>query len=157
VPLGTVAREAARQLRDMAELRGVDVRIADETPDLTVDVGRLELTLVNLISNAIKYSDQSKAERFVELSATTAGDECRTLVRDNGIGIPKAAIGAIFQRFTRAHAGGGSPIAVEGVGLGLSIVDDCVRAMGGRIEVESVEGEGTTFVVILPSPAPSKA
>jgi signal transduction histidine kinase len=157
VPLGTVAREAARQLRDMAELRGVDVRIADDTPDITVDVGRLELTLVNLISNAIKYADQSKAERFVELSATREGDECRTVVRDNGIGIPKAAIGAIFQRFTRAHAGSDSPLAVDGVGLGLSIVDDCVRAMGGRIEVESVEGEGTTFLVILPSPAPSKA
>jgi signal transduction histidine kinase len=151
VPLGTVGREAARQLRDMAELRGVEIRIAEDTPDISIDVGRLELTLVNLFSNAIKYSDQSKSDRFVELSGTIDAGECRMLVRDNGIGIPKAAIGGIFQRFTRAHASD-SPIAVEGVGLGLSIVDDCVRAMGGRIDVTSVEGEGTTFVLIVPSP-----
>lgn len=150
-PLGTIAREAARQLRDMAELRGVEISIPEETPEITVDVGRLELTLVNLFSNAIKYSDPSKSRRQVEFSASADTAECRIEVRDNGIGIPQAAIGAIFERFTRAHSGGDSPIAVDGVGLGLSIVDDCVRAIGGRILVESVEGDGTTFVLILPS------
>ena len=71
-------------------------------------------------------------------------------MRDNGIGIPKRAISTIFQRFTRAHAAGDSLAAVEGVGLGLSIVDECVRAMGGQIQVDSVEGEGTTFLLRLP-------
>jgi len=150
VSLGTVAREAARQLRDMADLRGVDIRIAETTPEIAIDVGRLELTLVNLFSNAIKYSDQSKTERYVELSGSAESESCRIVVRDNGIGIPKRAISSIFQRFTRAHATCDSLTAVEGVGLGLSIVDECVRAMGGQIEVDSVEGEGTTFLLILP-------
>jgi signal transduction histidine kinase len=151
VSLGTVAREATRQLRDMADLRGVDIRIAEITPEITIDVGRLELTLVNLFSNAIKYSDQSKPERYVELTGSTSGEGCRIMVRDNGIGIPKRSIDTIFQRFTRAHAADDLPTAVGGVGLGLSIADECVRAMGGRIEVDSVEGEGTTFVLVLPS------
>jgi signal transduction histidine kinase len=151
VSLGTVAREAARQLRDMAELRGVDIRIAEDTPEISIDVGRLELTLVNLFSNAIKYCDPSKPERYVELSGSPQADGCGIVVRDNGIGIPTPAIGAIFQRFTRAHAAADSLTTVDGVGLGLSIVDDCVRSMRGRIDVESVEGEGTTFVLVLPS------
>jgi signal transduction histidine kinase len=151
VSLGTLAREAARQLRDMAELRGVDVRIAEVTPEISIDVGRLELTLVNLFSNAIKYCDPSKPERYVELTGSADADGCRIVVRDNGIGIPKRAIGAIFQRFTRAHAAGDSATTVDGVGLGLSIVDDCVRSMGGRIDVESVEGDGAAFVLVLPS------
>jgi len=75
------------------------------------------------------------------------------VVRDNGIGIPKRSIGKIFQRFTRAHAADDSSAVVEGVGLGLAIVDECVRAMGGRIEVESTEGDGTTFVLVLPASA----
>jgi signal transduction histidine kinase len=150
LPLSTIAREAARQLRDMSELRGVDIRIAEATPEISVDVGRLELTLLNLFSNSIKYADPAKPERFVELSASTDAVVCRIVVRDNGIGIPQHALGSIFQRFTRAHTTVDSPIAIDGVGLGLSIVDDCVRAMGGRIEVESLEGAGTTFVVVLP-------
>src|SRR5262245_2868728 len=151
VSLGTVAREAARQLRDMADLRGVDIRIAESTPEITIDVGRLELTLVNLVSNAIKYSDQSKPERYVELTGSPSGGGGGNMARENGIGLPKRAINTIFQRFTRGHAADDSPTVVEGVGLGLSIADECVRAMGGRIEVDSVEGEGTTFVLVLPS------
>jgi signal transduction histidine kinase len=79
---------------------------------------------------------------------------CVLEVRDNGIGIPSDALVAIFQRFTRAHTDRDDVAHVSGVGLGLSIVDDCVRAMGGHIEVRSTEGEGTAFAVTLPlSPA----
>jgi signal transduction histidine kinase len=149
VMLGTVAREAVRQLRDMADMRDVELRIDDSLPELTVDVGRLELTIVNLLSNAIKYSDPAKPQRSVEISGGPAADGwCCLQVRDNGVGIPADALGSIFGRFTRAHNGGG--LHVDGVGLGLSIVDDCVHAMHGRVEVASVEGEGTSFKVFLP-------
>jgi signal transduction histidine kinase len=84
----------------------------------------------------------------------TAGDAdevaCQIVVSDNGIGIPKEALHTIFQRFTRAHAQREDLLYVSGVGLGLSIVDDCVRAMDGRIDVRSDEGVGTTFVLTLP-------
>ena len=151
VSVAAVAQEAARQLREMAEARGVEILVADVLPALTVDVGRLELVFVNLLSNAIKYSDLEKAERRVEVIGETAEDGCvRIEVRDNGVGIPDSSLATIFERFTRAHADHGDLGHVGGIGLGLSIVDDCVRAMGGRIEARSVEKQGATFIMTLP-------
>jgi signal transduction histidine kinase len=148
----TVAHEAARQVREMADARGVDIRIADDLPTLTVDVGRLELVFVNLLSNAVKYSDPDKSGRRVDVSGAMEGDTwCRIEVSDNGVGIPEDALGVIFQRFTRAHTERDDQLHVAGVGLGLSIADDCVRAMGGRIDVRSVEKEGTVFGLTLPT------
>jgi signal transduction histidine kinase len=146
-----VVQEAARQLREMADSRGVDVRISSTLPTLTVDVGRLELAFVNLLSNAIKYSDPEKPERHVEVcEGDTQAGWCRLEVRDNGIGIPQHSLERIFQRFARAHSDREDQLNVTGIGLGLSIADDCVRGMGGRIDVESTEGSGTVFAVALP-------
>ena len=151
VPVGTVAQEAARQLREMADARGVEIRVAADLPTLTIDVGRLELVFVNLLSNAIKYSDPAKPRRYVEVAGTARPDGwCEIEVRDNGVGIPPQALAAIFQRFTRAHADREDLAHIPGVGLGLSIAEDCIRAMQGRIEARSTEGEGTTFLVTLP-------
>ena len=151
VPLHTIAREAARQLREMADVHDVQVRVADGMPHATVDVGRLELALVNLISNGIKYSDRGKPERLVEVAGGIHPDgTCRIEVRDNGIGIPREAFGIIFRRFTRVHTTNQDLSKIDGVGLGLSIVDDCIRSIGGHIDVESAEGKGTTFIVHLP-------
>jgi signal transduction histidine kinase len=147
----TVAQEAGRQVREMADARGVEIRIAEDLPMLTVDVGRLELVLVNLLSNAIKYSDPAKPERYVDVAGDVVDDTwCRIEVRDNGIGIPDDALTMIFQRFTRAHTDRDDFSHVAGVGLGLSIAEDCTHAMGGRIEVRSAEGDGSAFVLTLP-------
>ena len=154
VSVSAVAQQAARQLREMAESKDVRVYVADDLPTLTVDVGRLELTFVNLLSNAIKYSDAGKAERIVEVVGGPGSDaECRLVVRDNGIGIPADRIDSIFDRFSRAHADRDDLYGVTGVGLGLSIVADCVRAMGGRVAVESSEEFGTAFLITLPRTA----
>ncbi len=158
VSVTVVAGEAARQLRAMADARDVQLRIADDMPKVIVDVGRLELALVNLISNAIKYSDPTKPERYVAIDAHTDGDgACVLSVTDNGIGIPSHRITQIFRRFTRAHSDQPEFESLAGVGLGLAIVDDCVNAMGGAITVESVEGQGTTFRVTLPCPQDTTA
>jgi signal transduction histidine kinase len=152
VPLTTVVQEAARQLREMAEARGVEIRVPDTLPVVTVDVGRLELVFLNLLSNAIKYSDPAKASRYAEVGVEGPPDDgrCRLVVRDNGIGIPGEALHTIFERFTRAHAQRPGLSHVGGIGLGLSIVEDCVRALGGTIAVDSTEGLGTTFALTLP-------
>jgi signal transduction histidine kinase len=155
VSAATVATEAARQLREMADARGVDIRISEGLPTLTVDVGRLELALVNLLSNAIKYSDPAKADRHVDVTGHRAEGWCHIAVTDNGVGIPQDALQHIFDRFSRAHAEREDLMHVNGVGLGLSIVQDCVRTMGGRIEVHSNEGRGTTFIVTLPVTPPA--
>lgn len=152
VSISAVAHEAARQLREMADARGVALRIAVDMPAVIVDVGRLELALVNLLSNAIKYCDPVKDERFVEITARP-GDEggCDIVIRDNGVGIPQSRIARVFERFTRAHADHAQFESIAGVGLGLAIVDDCVSAMDGSVKVESQEGAGTTFVLALPA------
>src|SRR5215831_10130044 len=139
-----VVHEAVRQLREMADSRGVDIRISATLPTLTVDVGRLELAFVNLLSNAIKYSDPEKPSRYVEVcAADSLPSWCRLEVRDNGIGIPPQALETIFQRFTRLHGDRDDPrrdrLHAGGLGLGLAIADDCVRGMGGQIEVQSTE------------------
>ncbi len=147
----TVVSEAARQLREMADARDVDIRVSDDLPSLTVDVGRLELVFVNLLSNAVKYSDPAKSARQVSVTTgDAAAGWCRIVVADNGVGIPGESLQTIFERFTRAHTERPDLLHVSGIGLGLSIVDDCMRAMGGRIEVTSEDGVGTTFVVTLP-------
>ena len=152
VELTAVAKEAARQVRDMADANQVDVRVSADMPMLQVDVGRLELSLVNLLSNAIKYSDRDKPVRTVDVSARLhADDECEIVIADNGLGIPADRLRDIFGRFTRVHNDDERAKYVTGVGLGLSIVADCVREMGGRIEVQSTEGTGTTFSLFIPA------
>lgn len=151
VSLSVVAHEAGRQLREMADARGVELRIADDLPTAIIDVGRLELALVNLLSNAIKYCDPEKETRFVEVTSPGRDAEgCALVIRDNGIGIPQRRIAKIFERFTRAHADRADFESISGVGLGLAIVDDCVNALNGSISVESEEGVGTTFALSLP-------
>jgi len=155
VSASTVAQEAARQLREMAEAREVSITVAADMPTLVVDVGRLELVFVNLLSNAVKYSDPQKADKRVEVEGSV--DEagwCRFEVRDNGVGIPCTALDSIFERFTRAHTHRDDLLHVSGIGLGLAITDDCVRQMGGQLEVRSTEGEGTVFSVRLPLTPP---
>jgi len=155
VPAGTVAQEAARQVREMADARGVEIRIGENLPTLIVDSGRLELVFVNLLSNAIKYSDPGKSNRHVEITGTDDDGWCRFEVRDNGVGIPAESLSIIFHRFTRAHTERGDLSHIGGVGLGLSIVDDCMRAMGGRTDVRSTEGGGTVFVLTIPRTPPA--
>lgn len=151
VAVGTVAEQAARQLQEMADVRGVQIQVAPDLPVVTVDVGRLELTFVNLLSNAIKYADPAKATRLVEVAAGSQTEhDVQVIVRDNGIGIPADRIGSVFERFSRAHTDRDELRGVTGLGLGLSIVADCVQAMGGRVEVKSTEDHGTSFVMTLP-------
>ena len=153
IELTSVVTDVIEQLRDMADARGVDMRIAGPLPEITVDVARLELILINLISNAIKYCDPGKPARIVEIGAPGDPDRreaCTVSVHDNGIGIAEHQQRAIFDRFYRAHAQRDRELETDGLGLGLSIVADCVDAVKGSIRVDSAIGEGTTFFIELP-------
>jgi signal transduction histidine kinase len=155
IEVASLAKEVARQLTEMADNRGVVIRVADDLPVIAVDVARLELVLMNLVSNAIKYSDPAKPERFVEIFRSGASDDGHTLcVRDNGVGVPAADIEHIFENFFRAAPEKDTQLGIKGAGLGLAIVAECVSAIGGRIAVASVEGEGTAFDLWLPAAAP---
>jgi len=156
VSITALGNEVEHQLREMADARGVAIRVEDDLPTITTDTGRVELVLINLVSNAIKYSDPSKPERFVEIvSAPKAPDGTHVvLVRDNGLGIPAEHLQSIFGQFFRAHEHRDGELGTEGLGLGLAIVADCVHALGGRVAVESTVGEGTTFSLVLPAQPP---
>jgi len=157
VEVAAIANEVARQLQDMASSRHVRIVVGNELPELCVDPARLELALMNLVSNGIKYSDPSKADAFVDItSGENAAPEgsCVLRVRDNGLGIAAADRVAVFERFFRAHAHMDSQLGVTGSGLGLAITADCIQAMGGTIECESTPGVGSCFVMTIPLTPP---
>jgi signal transduction histidine kinase len=153
--LQTLAADVARQLEDMAASRDVKIRVDPLLPSLMVDSARLELVILNLVSNAIKYCDPAKADRTVEIAASVGGDGgCAIAVRDNGLGIAEADQTAIFDRFFRAHAYLDDEFGVNGTGLGLAIVAECVRELGAAIACDSTPGVGSTFTVTLPCQPP---
>src|SRR5436190_2052483 len=134
--------------------RGVAIRVADDLPVIAVDVARLELVLMNLVSNAIKYSDPAKPERFVEIFRSGASEDGHTLcVRDNGVGVPAGDIEHIFENFFRAAPERDAQLGIKGAGLGLAIVAECVAAIGGRIAGAPGAGEGHAFDPLVPSRA----
>lgn len=149
--LGMVAGDVARQLKDMADARGVEIRVAAGLPEITADIASLELILINLVSNAIKYCNPAAADRHVEIEQAPAEEGFIALtVRDNGIGIERAHLPSVFDRFYRAHTAKDDDSDIDGLGLGLAIVRDCVHAIGGRISVDSTPGVGTTFLITIP-------
>lgn len=156
VLLPQAAAEAVRQLRDQAQRQRVTIRIASDLPAIEVNAAVVELCLTNYLSNAIKYSDPKKPDRWVEvtgefrpLESGGGGGELIVRVRDNGIGIPEAKRERLFQRFYRAHAG--TVTGVEGTGLGLSIVLETVESFGGSAWAEFPAEGGTVMAFSLPS------
>jgi two-component system sensor histidine kinase SenX3 len=127
--------------------RGADISILGDLPStaLAVDHAQVESALVNLIENAVKYSD---AGAPVEVSARDNGDHVELTVTDHGIGIPPSDRDRIFERFYRVDRARSR--ATGGTGLGLAIVRNVARNHGGDVHVDSREGEGSTFVIQLP-------
>ena len=129
-------------MKDKGIEGGVDAPA--DLPARPADPDLLDQALVNLIDNAVKYTDTGRVD--VRLSAEAG--EFRIAVRDTGIGIPAEHLERIFERFyvvdkSRSRKSGGT-------GLGLSIVKHIAERHGGRVSVESVEGKGSTFTVVLP-------
>jgi two-component system sensor histidine kinase BaeS len=117
-----------------------------DLPTLEIDPDRLAQALGNVVSNAIKYTLPGGE---VGVSADTDGAEVWMRVRDSGPGITPEEQKRIFTPFYRGPAGRRFP---QGMGLGLSIARDLVTAHGGRIEVQSTPGVGSTFTIWLPQP-----
>ena len=118
----------------------------DETSEAMADPDRLQQVLLDLIDNAAKYSAQGS---LITLLLHPHTDGIAIDVKDEGIGIPDSDLAHIFKRFHRAKNSSGS----SGSGLGLSVVALLMSAMGGEVRVQSKEGEGSCFSVILPKPS----
>ena len=153
VSLPKAAAEVARQLREAARGRSVEIKLSMDLPTVEVNAAAFELCLSNLVANAIKYSDSAKPKRWVEIGAqvTVPGDgpsETIVVVRDNGLGVPEGKRSHLFERFFRAHEQ--TQDNIEGTGLGLSIVKETVTALGGRAWAE-FSPDGSAFFFSIPT------
>lgn len=131
-------------LRASAQNRILSVIIPPELPTIAADSSGIGEVLGNLIDNAIKYSNEGGA---ITVSAEAKGDFVEITVADRGIGMPSSVISNLFQKFYRSHR---SRETVAGSGIGLYISKAIVESHGGTISVRSVDGEGSTFSVLLP-------
>ncbi len=149
VEMGAVIRAAIDRLRPFAERQDVglsaDLPADDQLPRIWGDDERLGQLLVNLLHNAVKFSSTGG---HVVVGARRDGEELVVSVRDEGVGIPRADLDRVFERFykvDRARVRG-----VGGTGLGLAIARHIVEGHGGRIWVESEEGKGSVFRFAIP-------
>ena len=144
VALAEAAAAAMEALARQKGLRcGITVPQHDET--LATDGEKVRQVLVNLASNAVKFTDHGS----VHLTLTLRGGEARFAVRDSGPGINEEDQARLFQPFSQLD--GGLTRRHGGTGLGLYISERLTRLLGGRIEVESVPGNGSTFTLVLPA------
>jgi signal transduction histidine kinase len=141
--LSQLARTRCEHFTLLAARRQVKLTVSVEDPATPTyilgDADRLSQVLDNLLDNAIRYSPDGST---VTVGIRPIGVECECTVHDNGPGIPQKHLPMIFERFYRADASRNRQTG--GAGLGLAIARALVSAQGGRISVESLEGEGTT-------------
>lgn len=144
VELGLAVAESIAGLRPLADRKALRVTADIEPVVVSVDAGRLRQILYNLLSNAIKYTGVGGS---IRVTASLDGAEVRLAVADTGVGIDPEHRAQVFEEFRQVgdHAG-----RVEGTGLGLALTKRLVEAHGGRMELESELGRGSTFTVILP-------
>lgn len=147
VDLAAEAEEVAGQFNPQAESSGIDLCL--ETNGTAVPAraneGGIQIVLRNLISNAIKYTDDGGT---VWVRARDADDAAVIAVEDTGIGMDPDQVSALFEAFRQASEG--LAREYEGTGLGLAVTKQAVNRMDGTIEVDTEKGEGSRFVVRLP-------
>ncbi len=153
VVLQHVIGAAHDRVRAAAEQQGVAIGVSMPERDLLVHGDGLQLTsaVFNLLDNGVKYTGSGGGQ--VSVRARRTGENVELVVQDSGIGVPRKDLDRIFERFYRVDRGRSR--ASGGTGLGLAIVRHVVANHGGRISVDSTEGEGSTFTVELPALDPA--
>ncbi|MFN8253406.1 MAG: HAMP domain-containing sensor histidine kinase [Ferruginibacter sp.] len=141
-----VINEAINSLQPLIEQNSATVETSFEPGSHIIHADKyyLLLTLINLVENAVKYA----ARPVIKITTHTEGHDCCIAITDNGIGIGEEYHKKIFDRFFRVTKG--ELHTVKGFGLGLSFVKKVVEAHGGKIEVKSEQGKGSTFTVRIP-------
>jgi signal transduction histidine kinase len=154
VDLGELVRHTVEELSPLAGRGQVELEVDDCAGGVVVsgDQGHLHRAIVNVLSNAIKFTPSGgRVELSLEVlpdGEGPAGPWARLRCRDSGIGIPASDMPQLFSRFYRA--GNATTAAIPGTGLGLAIVKTIVEDHGGRLDLTSVEGEGTVVAIELP-------
>jgi hypothetical protein len=144
VNMSTLVRESLEELRKEQGHREIEVQVGD-LPDCTGDPSLLKQVIVNLLSNAFKYT-RDRERTVIEVACGRQEGEPVYVVRDNGVGFDMRYAGKLFGVFQRMH----SAEEFEGTGVGLSIVQRIIQRHGGRIWAEAEVGNGATFFFTLP-------
>ncbi|WP_052420467.1 ATP-binding protein [Hyalangium minutum] len=146
IDLAAMTRDLASAFRSAIERAGMSlvVEIQPLGEPVFVDRDMWEKIVLNLMSNAFKFTQAGE----IRVSLSRAGGFAELSVRDTGIGIPESELGRVFQRFHRVQGAQGR--THEGSGIGLALVQDLAKLHGGSVEVRSVVGEGSTFLVRVP-------
>ena len=149
ISIGKVIQEAAESLERWREAKKIRLKLEIEPnlPHINADPDRVNQILVNLFSNAIKFTSAG-GRITIKAKVEEKGDFLEISVRDTGIGIPPEQLDKIFERFK--HASSTSSLPLQGIGLGLSITREIVKMHGGNIWVESKQGQGSRFTFTLP-------
>jgi two-component system phosphate regulon sensor histidine kinase PhoR len=146
VPVDRLLRSVADRLNAFADRQGIVIRVESaDVPTMRGDEERLGQLLVNLLHNAVKFSASGTE---VTLRAERRNGDVVLSVHDQGIGIPRADLDRVFERFYKVDKA--RVRGMGGTGLGLSIARHIAEGHGGRIWVESEEGRGSTFSVAIP-------
>jgi signal transduction histidine kinase len=143
--LGPLFWRLRHENEDAALQRGIDIRAISTDACVASNPILLGCILRNLLTNAIKYTEPGGR---ILIGCRRKGAEIRIDVYDTGIGIPESQLPRIFDSFTRL-----APERGDGLGIGLSIVRRALQALGHRIEVRSVVGEGSLFSIYAPAAA----
>jgi signal transduction histidine kinase/CHASE3 domain sensor protein len=151
VNVSLLARACVAEVESLRSGKNLRLAVdAGEFPVETVtDAQRVRQILINLLANAIKFTDEGE----VTLSVRALPNEVQVSVRDTGIGIPAHAMKELFQDFHQLEAGDGR--RYEGTGVGLALSRRLAHALGGEIDVRSRQGEGSTFTLVLPRLPPA--
>ncbi len=158
-PLRQVVGDSVQVLAVPAFQKGLELicRVRPDVPEEVLgDPGRLRQVLVNLIGNAIKFTEQGEVLVDVSLEQSRAdGTELHFAVHDTGVGIPPERQQSVFEAFRQTDSS--TTRRFGGSGLGLSISSELVKLMNGRIWVESEPGRGSTFHCVVPFRLPEQA
>lgn len=144
--ISEVVEEVHQTMTPAAVKQSLDfsLELVDNLPTAEFDRDKIIQVLTNLLNNAIKFTPEGGR---ISVCVQCQREELVIRVSDTGMGIPKEGLSKVFDRFYRVHRPGKE---IQGTGLGLSIVNKIVMMHGGRIDVESEVGKGTTFTVFLP-------
>lgn len=145
-------------MRPQVDKKGIELLVSVD-PDVPThiwgDSGRVRQIIINLVGNAIKFTEHGHVRIKASLQENNKGNNLYVAVEDTGMGIPTHKLGEIFEKFTQADAS--VTRKYGGTGLGLAITKQLVQLMGGDIGVESAEGKGSTFWFAIPcKPAEAK-
>jgi len=148
-----LAQRVAELFRPVARRKALSIEVSTTTNREAIgDAARVQQVLANLVSNAVKFTQSGAVTIFVQ-EPNYGLEDWTFVVSDTGAGMDEKRVEAIFDRF--GHSADDTFGRAVGAGLGLSITRDLVEAMGGRIEVESELGKGSSFTVLIPLGQPS--